>query len=260
MKQVIKEGVTLLQVDTFNIRAGFSTRYGGVSQGHYKSMNLRLASEDSPENLKENLRRFIGAIGVEENQVVFSDQVHLAEIQRVEERHKGMGITQESDFFGKDGLITNIPGICLMTFHADCIPIYFYDQKAGVVGLAHGGWKGTLNRISEKMLVEMITHYGCQKEDIQVFIGPGICQDCYQVSPQLIENFRKVFPDEAFYTGRDQRYLDLKGIHKYQCLKIGLLDKQIRIDPACTHCQEDLFYSHRRSGINRGGHMAYIVL
>lgn len=263
MKKIMNKGVLSLEVPDINhkiITAGFSTRQGGVSTDCYSSMNLRFNSEDDPLNIKKNYEKFSSSIDVNMNQVVLSDQVHLAEILKVDHQHKGMGYAIESSFKGVDGLITNETDICLMTFHADCIPIYFYDLKNKVIGLAHGGWQGTLKEISKRMIEMFLVDYHVKLEDIQVFVGPGVCQSCYEVSDELINQFKEKNPCDEFYQGKDQRHLDLKAVHKYQLILSGVPEKNINVSSLCTCCDKELFYSHRRDGHKRGGHVAYIML
>lgn len=239
------------------LRGGFSTRRGGVSSGDYSRLNLRFTSEDDAAKVEENYNIFLGDLGFTRDQVVLSDQVHGAEILQVTREHRGMGFTKEMTYQGVDGLVTQEKNVVLMTQHADCIPVYFYDKIKSVIGLAHGGWQGTLQGITGHMIKKMRDLYGCDVKDLQVYIGPGICQDCYEVSPALIKQFKEKYPQEKFYKGR---YLDLKGLHKYQCMTLGLEASQVVTTQACTACDVDMFYSHRRDGNKRGGHVAYMVM
>lgn len=105
----------------------FTTRLGGVSQGEFSSLNLSFNKNDIRENVCENYRRLTEAIGVDYNKVVLSNQVHDKKIKIVSEADAGKGLTVESDIVGFDGLSTNQPGIPLVTFYADCVPVLFFD-------------------------------------------------------------------------------------------------------------------------------------
>ena len=243
-----------------NVKALFSSRIGGVSRGYFSSMNLSYSSGDRIEDLRENYTLFSEAVNISLNQMFFSDQVHDAKILQVNKDLLKQVQNDEITLQGYDGLVTDVKNIALVTAHADCIPVYFYDPVKKVIGLAHGGWQGTYKEITSKMIKIFTSVYKSNVEDIYLAIGPGVCQNCYQVGLDLIEKFKKKFFNEDFYKGQDQRYLDLKGIHAYQGKSLGILEGNIAISPLCTACQPDYFYSHRRSGKKRGGHIAVMMM
>ncbi|MDE5778268.1 MAG: polyphenol oxidase family protein [Lachnospiraceae bacterium] len=105
---------------------GFSTRLGGVSKNYLASMNLSFTRGDDNESVIENHRRFAAALGYDENKLVFSDQVHMTHFHKVTKQDAGKGIIKESDILEIDGLVTNEPGIPIITFYADCVPLFFY--------------------------------------------------------------------------------------------------------------------------------------
>ena len=242
------------------VKAVFSSRIGGVSRGYYSSMNLSYSSGDCLEDLEANYHLFSEATAISLNKMFFSDQVHDANILQVTKALLKQVQNKEIALKGYDGLVTDESNLALVTAHADCIPVYFYDPVKRVIGLAHGGWQGTYKEITSKMIKIFTSVYKSNVEDIYISIGPGVCQDCYQVSLELIEKFRRKFPNEAFYKGKDQRYLDLKGIHAYQGKCLGISKEKIAISHLCTACQADYFYSHRRSGQQRGGHIAVMMM
>ena len=109
------------------VRHGFSTRMGGVSQGCYASLNLSFDRGDREEAVRENFRRIGAAIGVRCEDMVLSQQTHTTNVRIVTEADRGKGIVRERDYTDVDGLVTNVPGICLVTSYADCVPLYFVD-------------------------------------------------------------------------------------------------------------------------------------
>lgn len=143
------DGVDYISFDKLD-RAGvvnaFSTRIGGVSEGYLGSMNLSFHRGDDADLVMENHRRFATAVGYDYEKLVFSDQVHKTDIYKVTEKDAGKGIIRESDILEIDGLMTDVPGIPLMTFYADCVPVLFYDPVKKVVAANHSGWKGTSAR------------------------------------------------------------------------------------------------------------------
>ena len=176
---------------------GFSTRIGGVSEGPYTSMNLSFSREpDNKEGVLENYKRMAKALGVKEDSFVLSYQEHSTNVRVVNKSDMGKGVSVERDYRNIDGLITDERGITLGAFFADCIPLYFYDRKKQVIGLAHSGWRGTCKRMGAVMIDEMAKNFGTDAKDVIACIGPGICQDCYQVSEDVYEEFSKNFKSE----------------------------------------------------------------
>ena len=106
---------------------GYTTRFGGVSQAPYESLNLNFYKEDDPSRVMENFRLLSEELGVPLEDMVLSKQVHGSRILRVYNAHRGMGIVRERSYDPVDGLTTDIPGIMLVTYYADCVPLYFYD-------------------------------------------------------------------------------------------------------------------------------------
>ena len=165
-----KNGVTWLSATPFEkmegIVQGFSTRLGGVSTEHLSSMNLSFSRGDQEENVRENFRRIADAIGFTPEDLVFSDQTHTTNIRVVTEADRGKGFTKPLDYTDVDGLITDVPGLVLATFYADCVPLYFVDPIRKAVGLSHSGWRGTVHKIGKITVQAMADQYGSRPEDI----------------------------------------------------------------------------------------------
>ena len=263
-----REGVVYLtfrNLEQAGVLHGFSTRLGGVSQGDLSTMNLSFHRGDDPEAVMENHRRFAGAIGYDEGKLVFSDQVHTTKIHKVTEADCGKGITRESDIIGIDGLVTDRPGIPLITFFADCVPLFFYDPVRKVVALAHSGWRGTVARIGKVMLDYMKQEYHTQAEDVLCAIGPSICQDCYEISGDVAEAFHKEFTEAQYKdfmrsVGSGKYHLDLWKVNQYILLEAGIRKDHLDTTDICTCCNPDLLFSHRASQGKRGNLGAVIML
>lgn len=257
-----KEGVPFitfpkLEKYSQNIIHGFSTRLGGVSKEHLYSMNLSFTRGDEEENVRENHRRFAKALGYDEKRLVFSNQVHLTRFHKVTKEDIGKGIAKESDIKEVDGLVTDVPGIPLITFYADCVPLFFYDPVQNVIAMAHSGWRGTVERIGEKMLHYMEKEYGCKAKDIVCAIAPSICQNCYEVSEEVALRFWEVFGkehgDALLYAKENGKYqLNLHKACEITLLEAGILPEHLDITNLCTCCNPDFFYSHRASNGMRG--------
>ena len=203
-----------LLAETKAVRHGFSTRMGGVSSGCFSSMNLSFTRGDDEDAVRENFRRMGDAIGVKCENMVFSQQTHTTNVRVVTEEDRGMGILRPMEYTDVDGLVTDVPGLCLVTFYADCVPLYFVDPVKKVIGLSHSGWRGTVGKIGKATVELMKNRYGCNPADIYAAVGPSVCQDCYEVSEDVIGQFREHFAeqywDSLFYRKENGRYqLDL---------------------------------------------------
>jgi len=256
MKEITKNGVVYLVFESFEkfdfIQHGFSTKKGGFSEGYFSSMNLRLKSSDDPVKVEKNFQKFLEVFDLSKKNTVLTNQVHGKHIVKVDHY---MNPLESSD-----GLLTNTKGIGLMTFHADCIPVYFADIKKEVIGIVHSGWSGTLKGIASEMIDFMKKAYDSEFEDIIVGIGPGIGSCCYEVGEELYDQFLdKDLIYNNFFKKKENKYmLDLKGVIKYDLIKNGILEEHIEVSNLCTKCNMDLFFSHRGQGLKRGGMVAII--
>lgn len=251
--------------DTGIVKHGFSTRLGGVSEGCYASMNLSFTRGDREEDVRENFCRIADAIGVRCEDMVFSQQTHTSNVRVVTEADRGMGITRPLAWQDVDGLVTDVPGICLVTFYADCVPLFFVDPVKKVIGLSHSGWRGTVAKIGKETVRKMREVYGCDPGDILASVGPSICQDCYEVSEEVIRQFQEHFPEKdrasLFYKKENGKYqLDLWRANEMIFLESGIKTEHIAVTNICTHCNSDVLYSHRAMGDQRGNLAAFLAL
>ena len=269
LQEVTNEGVTYLCFpslsETGMVRHGFSTRMGGVSKGPYATMNFSFTRGDDPEAVRENYRRMARALGTDEKRMVLTWQTHTTNVRRVTAEDEGKGITKERDYRDVDGLITDCPGVTLVTFFADCVPLYFFDRKRKAIGLSHSGWRGTANRMGQVTLNRMEQEFGTCPEDVICCIGPSICQDCYEVGEDVISQFSQAFPeplhDRLFYRKDNGKYqLNLWEANRQVLLSAGVPEHQIFVTDICTHCNPDLLFSHRTSPEKRGNLCAFLCL
>lgn len=261
--------VTFPKLTAFNneLIHGFSTRLGGVSEGYLGSMNLSFTRGDNPEHVMENHRRLAACLSYDEKKLVFSDQVHKTDFYKVTEKDCGKGIVRESDIREIDGLVTNVPGVPIITFYADCVPLFFYDPVCKVIAMAHSGWKGTVNRIGARMVAYMEAEYGSKPENIVCAIAPSICQSCYEVSGDVAEQFAAVFSKSEGY-GTDLLYQKENGKYQLNLHKAceiilseaGILREHIDVTDLCTCCNPRLFFSHRASHGKRGNNAGVMML
>lgn len=257
--------ITFPKLEQYKIKHGFSTRLGGVSKDFLGTMNLSFQRNDDEKLVKENHERFASAIGYEAHNLVFSDQVHLTNIKKVTRDDIGKGISKTSDIKEVDGLVTDVMGIPLIAFFADCVPLFFYDPIAKVVGLAHAGWRGTVGRIGSKMVEYMQEEYGSRPADIIVAIGPSICQQCYEIGEDVANEFEHIFSKEQYNDfiidkGNGKYELDLHKANKYILMDSGIREDNVDVTDMCTCCNPEFLFSHRASKGKRGNLAAVITL
>ena len=245
--------------ETGIVTHAFSTRLGGVSKGPWATMNLSGTRGDDPEAVEENKRRMARALGVRVGDLTYTHQTHTTNVAVVREADRG------TRFMETDGLITNVPGLCLVTFYADCVPLYFVDPVHKAIGLSHSGWRGTVNRMGRVTIEKMQSVYGTDPGDVVAAIGPSICQDCYEVSEDVIEAFRKSFRedqwDQLFYRKENGKYqLNLWKANEIIFREAGVKPEHIAVTNVCTHCNPDILFSHRTTGEKRGNLSALLAL
>jgi len=241
---------------------GFSTRNGGVSDGIFSTLNLGMNRGDDPEKVKENYRRFLHSCGIDCEEFVCGEQVHGNNVMIALKEHarKPYGYT---DLYIADGYVTNAPGVPLVIFIADCIPLLLADEKAGVVAAVHSGWRGTVQDI-EKNAVEKMLTLEADIRNIKACIGPAIGRCCFEVGEEVIEAVKELLKEdpENLYNKKDNgKYmLDLKGVLKQSLINTGLSEENIEIIEDCTMCMPDKYWSHRYIGGERGSQAAVIML
>lgn len=265
-----KNGVRYLQFPAFMkpeiCRHLFSTRIGGVSEGYLGSMNLSYTRGDNPENVDENFRRIADILDCNPDDFVLSHQTHTTNVRVVTKEDRGKGITKERDYEDVDGLVTNVPGIVLSTFYADCVPLFFLDPVKKAIGLSHSGWRGTVNKMGKVTVCKMVEEFGCNPKDILVAIGPSICVDCYEVSMDVAEEFMAAFADAdnlkkiVLPRNEEKSMLDLWQANRAVLLEAGILEENISLPDICTSCNKDILFSHRASNGKRGNLGAFLVL
>lgn len=250
---------------TGSVVHGFSTRLGGVSEGIFSSMNVSFTRGDREEAVRENYRRLGAAMGFSCENLVCSDQTHTVNLRVVTEEDRGKGFVRPKDYTDIDGLVTDVPGLVLAAFYADCVPLYLVDPVRRCIGLSHAGWRGTVGKIGKKTVELMREQYGSSPEDLVAAIGPSICQSCYEVSKDVIEKFQEAFDErfwpELFYEKGGGKYqLNLWRANELGFLEAGVRAEGIAAAGVCTCCNPGLLFSHRASRGRRGNLGAFLML
>ena len=242
----------------------FTTRLGGVSEGIFESLNLSFSRGDQRAAVEESFQRVAQALGTEYGNFVFTDQTHTVNVRRVGIEDAGKGLTRARGYSDVDGLITNEPGLVLSTFYADCVPLYFIDTKKRAIGLSHSGWRGTVRRMGRVTLETMRREFGTLPEDVICAIGPSICQDCYEVSEDVAEEFNREFSSHSgeilVNKGNGKYQLDLWRANEMILLEAGIKPEHLSVTDLCTCCNDKILFSHRASQGKRGNLGAFLCL
>lgn len=237
------------------VRHCFTTRKGGVSQGHFGEMNMGLSRGEDLSLVRKNYEIISEAMGFRGDSFVTTQQTHTTTVRRITEEDRGMGVLRERGYTDVDGLITNVPQLPLVIFGADCVPIFFVDTKNKAIGLCHCGWKGTGERMAERTLKAMMAEFGTEPPAVVAAIGPSIGKCCFQVDDPVVDLFRKniSFAEDIIFDDPQEagKYrIDLWETNRRLLWDMGV--REIEISGLCTMCHTELFYSHRKMGEARG--------
>ena len=253
---------SLSEIDFIN--HAFSTRLGGVSTDEFTSMNLAFNRGDSPENVTENYKRFCKSAGFDYESLTASSQDHHTFVRAVTKENVGVGIYKPKDIESVDALITNEPSVTLVTYYADCTPLFFVDTKQKAIGLAHAGWRGTVGRIGDNVVKKMQSLYGTDPSDIKAAIGPAISVCCYEVDKPCADNFLAL--DEldstkfVFPKGNGKFMIDLLETNRQILVHAGVKNENITVSDVCTNCNSELLWSHRATKGHRGTMSAFMCI
>ncbi len=222
-----------------------STRRGGVSGGAYQGLNIGFTTEDNPDDVEENRRRFAAASGVPLAAVL--TMVHGVEVVRVDGPINSLTLG--------DACITDRIGQPMMITTADCVPVILYDPSHKAVGLAHAGWRGTVERIVKVTVESMTQQFGSDPGQLQVGIGPSIAPCCFEVGQDVAQQFCESFANSPYgkeitlfeRKGADvSRHVDLWLANLVALREAGVKAENICLSNICSVCQESLCFSYRR--------------
>ena len=256
---VRKGTLEYLTASGITVPHGFTTRFGGVSEGHLSSLNIGIHRGDAWENVLKNYEILGNALDFDVKSLVLSHQTHTDTVLRVGRAHCGAGLFAP-ELPECDGLITNEPGVALAVFTADCTPILLHDPVTGAVGAVHAGWRGTASAIAGKAVEAMAREFGSRPEDIRAAIGPNIGFCCFQTDADVPQAMEAAFGEavKPFIRSQgDKYYVNLKEINALVLRRAGV--RQVELSEACTVCESHRFWSHRVTRGERGSQGAIIV-
>lgn len=225
---------------------GFSTIISENAQPPFY-FNLSFSVGDDKIIVEKNRKDFFEQIGLSDNSISFQRQIHSDIIKTVD---------NSGDCGQSDALITNKKGLGLAVIIADCTPIFIYDYKNQVIASVHAGWRGTAQNILGKTLNKLLKEFNSKPENLNVYVGPSISQNNYEVGEEVAEKFEK-----KYLIKRDKKYLlDVSGVNYDILLESGIPKVRIQRSALCTFEYSGLFHSYRRDGNLSGRSIGVIAM
>ena len=232
--------VEVVRSERLRLPHGFLGRRGGVSEGEMWGLNVGYGSGDDPQLIAENRRRAIGAV-LPRASLATVHQVHSPTVVYVERPW------EQDQRPHADAMVIDRPGILLGVLTADCAPVLFADEEAGVVAAAHSGWRGAIAGVNEAT-IEAMEQLGARRERIAAAVGPSVEQKSYEVDEAFRERFiEQDKANERFFVAgpADKPHFDLTGYILRRLNDAGIAKADaMRLD---TYSDPDRFYSYRRS-------------
>lgn len=260
---VRRRDVEFLTIPAF-VRAGgvccaFSTRVGGVSEAPYNTLNFSRKREQNDASFSENLRRFGDAAGFAHTRAVCINYAHSAALYRATPDDAGRGVTREAVPQVCDGLYTDAPGLPLISFHADCAPLFFYDPVRRAAAVCHAGWRGVAAHIAQNA-VRALEGVGCRAGDILAAVGPCISVRYFEVGEDVYDIFVREFGARSVTRRGGRLFADLNHACAADLLAAGIAAAHITDARLCTYGDAEQFFSHRRDRGQTGAMAGVIAL
>ena len=255
-------GVQYLTASTIARRHAFTTRIGGVSTGHLESLNLSVSRDPVFAHVAENYRRLGEAVGIDTGCLAVTKQVHGKVVRTVtaSDRHT-LG---EPVPYDADGLVTATPGLALICYTADCVPVLLCDDAHGVIAAVHCGWRSSVADILGEAMAAMAA-MGAEASTTAAAIGPAISRCCFEVGGEVIEAVEAYLGGDtaglyAPSAAEGKFLLDLKAANARRLVQLGVPARSIAVSDECTFCRPEKYWSHRYTHGRRGNQGAIIVL
>ncbi|MCT8976902.1 peptidoglycan editing factor PgeF [Clostridium sp. CX1] len=235
MERILVDGYEFIKVDLNGATAVFSTGKQGL--------DFNKNTEEGLRNI-ENIKKWF----------------QLTEVGYMSQIHSNSVITYNGEIKEGDALVTNEESTAVGVFTADCVPILIYDKRNKAIAAIHSGWRGTFSCIALKTVEIMEKQYDTKAEDLVVYIGPHMHQCCYEVSEEIIDEFRNqdIYKDLDLSEGR---MLSMLKCIIYQLRIKGVREENIKDLNICTFCNKEYeLHSYRKSTNKYGRMFSFIFL
>lgn len=243
-------------VDPYDAVMAFSLRTGGCSPAPFESLNFSAQHGDTQENVDRNLQLFGSHLGIDAARIATCRQVHgddVAVLDRVPTKSPHA-----------DAMVSAVPNVYLGIKTADCVPILMIDRARRISAAVHAGWRGTVKRITRKVVLLMKERFHCREEDIVAALGPAIRGCCYEVGDAVLVPFSQNVPDGDRFIATVQRHdpqravrtVDLVETNRSELIRQGIPEQNIHDVGMCTCCSSEFLFSYRRDGEVSGRHLS----
>lgn len=259
---ILESKVTLMNRKTYVENCNFiaGTTFKDTNYPECNNMALHICQDE--DNILVNRRALAEQLAITIDDFVCANQTHSANMHRVTLADKGRGARSTTNAIADcDALYTYEPNILLCSFTADCVPVLFYNEKAGLVGAIHSGWQGTVKEITKHCFNELVHNEHCKPQDFTVIIGTALSQKNFEVDRDVYDKFKALgYADDFMYFKEStQKYhIDNQLTVKKQCELAGIPSANITIDTTCT-LDNELGFSYRQNKQD-GRHVSYIML
>ena len=210
---------------------------------------------------------WLGSVGLDPESIVVAHQVHGAGVAIVSASDAGKGARPGSRSIGQaDALITDAPGVAIMTLHADCMAIQLCDPARRVVATIHAGWRGTVAGVTTETIRMMTAQSGTNPANVLAFLGPAIGPCCYEVGADVVTSWQATAVDASGISIRasgdraDRWMFDLETANRLQLAAAGVSETNIESSGICTRCRGDEWFSHRGQGALTGRYGSFVAL
>ena len=242
----------------------FSTTRGVVDRRNaFSGVNLCDYVGDDALHVLAGRLTLAMQLGMDLDDFVMPRQTHSCNVAFIDESFRDADITQQESLLeGVDALVTSLPGVVIGVNTADCVPVVLVDDVAGVIAVAHAGWRGTVGRIASNV-VDAMCRQGSSPSRIQAVMGPSICKACFEVGDEVVDAFRQGHFDLKHIVERDattgKAHIDLRAANRDVLISAGVPADNIITSSHCSRCEHDRFFSARRLGINSGRTLTAII-
>ena len=257
-------GITWSCSDLLPVKHLFSGRLGGVGDNPFcRDPKPEWLAEETQQRVRKLWDDLCDGAGLPHG-ICFTYQVHGNTVRYVTEADRTLPplpvLPQECD-----GLCTDVKGLPVSVFTADCTPVLLCDRQGTACAALHCGWKGTAKDMIGSG-VASLRELGVESRDVFAAIGPCISGCCFEVGYEVVEAMIALLGEDAEGTWRPEEgvenkwMVDLKEVNRRRLLQLGVPAEQIDVSPDCTICDGERYWSHRATKGVRGTQTSIIML
>lgn len=250
-----------MKIEYYENKGGIITGMTLKDDSEAESGNMALHNCISTDNIIKNRQKLAEILGCDLGSFVCPGQNHTDNFYQASSADKGKGSYEYASAIpDTDALFTFEPGILLCCYTADCVPVLFHNKAAGLTGVIHSGWQGTVKEITLKVFKHLIDNLGLNPQDFKVYIAKAISQEKFEVDEDVYSQFKALGYADPFIFYKDSTgkyHIDNQQTVKKQCEIAGIPSHLISVDKTCTYTDPDCFSF--RQDPKCGRHMSFII-